>query len=126
MRLLLFGVIVGLAIGITGAILAPRFAGPYLPAAMKPGTSVEGTVVAKLREPDRLLLTVRAAEGSILVTFTKKVPEIDLLVEKADTILLSMRGYKPFIHDPEILRVAKEAPTLEADQEAPSAPIPYD
>lgn len=110
MRLLFIGLFIGLAVGVSASIVVPRFAGPYLPPAIKPGTSVEGTVVAKQREADRLLLTVRAPDGSILVTFTKKIPEIDLLVEQTDTIVLSMRQYKPFIHDPEILRVAKVEP----------------
>ncbi len=123
MRLLVFGMVIGLAIGIAGTILGPQLAGPYLPPAMKSGVSVEGTVVAKQREPDRLLLTVRAEEGSTLVTFTKKVPEIDLLVEETDTIVLALRHYQPFIKDPEILRVEKE-PSSPNSRDTPPRPNP--
>lgn len=108
MRYGVIGFVVGLTIGVASMILVPRFADPYLPQALKPALSVEGKVVAKQREADRLLLTVRTQEGSTLVTFTKKVPEIDLLVEKTDTVVLSMKQYRPFVENPEILRVAKE------------------
>lgn len=108
MRYGVIGFAVGLTIGVASMILVPRFADPYLPQALKPALSVEGKVVAKQREPDRLLLTVRTKEGSTLVTFTKKIPEIDLLVENTDVVVLSMKQYRPFVENPEILRVAKE------------------
>lgn len=108
MRYGVIGFLLGLVLGVSGMIFAPRLAGPYLPAALKPGVTVEGRVVAKQREPDRLLLTVRTPEGSTLVTFTKRIPEIDLLVEKTDSIMLSMKHYRPFVENPEIMRVAKE------------------
>lgn len=108
MRYGVIGFLVGLAIGVAGMILVPRFADPYLPRALKPAVSVEGKVVAKQREADRLLLTVRTKEGSTLITFTKQIPEIDLLVEDTDTVVLSMKRYRPFVENPEILRVAKK------------------
>lgn len=110
MKFGLLGFLLGLAVGISGMVLIPRFASSYLPPAMKPGVSVKGIVVAKQRDPERLLVTLSAPEGSILVTFTKKVPEIDLLVEKTDALTLSMGGYRPFIQNPEIERVQKQAP----------------
>ncbi len=102
------GFVSGLVLGVASMILVPRFADPYLPQSLKPALSVEGRVVAKQREADRLLLTVRTKEGSTLVTFTKKIPEIDLLVENTDMVVLSMKQYRPFVENPEILRVAKE------------------
>ncbi len=108
MKFGLLGFLFGLAVGISGMVLIPRFASSYLPPAMKPGVSVKGVVVAKQRDPERLLVTLSAPEGSILVTFTKKVPEIDLLVEKTDALTLSMGGYRPFIQNPEIERVQKQ------------------
>lgn len=108
MRYGVIGFVVGLTIGVASMILVPRFADPYLPQALKPAVSVKGQVVAKQREADRLLLTVRTNEGSTLVTFTKKIPEIDLLVENTDTVVLSMKRYRPFVENPEILRVAKK------------------
>lgn len=110
MKFGLLGFLLGLAVGISGMVLIPRFASSYLPPAMKPGVSVKGIVVAKQRDPERLLVTLSAPDGSILVTFTKKVPEIDLLVEKTDALTLSMGGYRPFIQNPEIERVQKQAP----------------
>lgn len=108
MKLWAVGFLVGLALGISAMVVIPRFAGPYLPPVLKSGTFVEGTVVAKQREPDRLLMTLSTEAGSILVTFKKKIPEIDLLVEETNSLTLSMKQYQPFIEDPEILRVAKD------------------
>lgn len=108
MKLWVVGFLVGLAVGIGAMVAIPRFAGPYLPPALKSGTFVQGTVAAKQREPDRLLMTLSTEQGSILVTFKKKIPEIDLLVTETNSVTLSMKQYQPFIEDPEILRVAKE------------------
>ncbi|MGH7255729.1 MAG: hypothetical protein ACREI3_08125, partial [Nitrospirales bacterium] len=93
---LLFGI--GLALGIAGTILAPRYAATYLPGVMDDGAAVEGTVVAKQREPDRLLMTLRTSEGGVLVTFTEKVADIDLLVEHGDRLTLALGAYEPFVN----------------------------
>ena len=108
MKIGILGFLAGLVVGVSAMVVIPRFAGPYLPPALKSGTFVQGTVVAKQREPDRLLMTLSTDAGSILVTFKKKIPEIDLLVEETNSLTLSMKQYQPFIEDPEILRVAKE------------------
>ncbi len=112
--------LVGLALGSGGTILAPRFAGPYLPAMLGPTTTVEGTVVAKQREPDRLLVTLRTAEGGVLVTFTEKVADIDLLVQTEDKLSLALGQYEPFVNNPVIRRVEKLEPGR-ADDRKPSA-----
>lgn len=114
--------LVGLALGIGGAVLAPRFAGPYLPGLLGPRTSVEGTVVAKQREADRLLLTLRTAEGGILVTFTDKVADIDLLVATEDKLTITMGQYEPFVNNPVIRRVEKFEPGHPVGKQAPGAP----
>ena len=126
MRYGLIGFALGTVLGVGGMILLPRFADPYLPQALKPGVSVQGQVVAKQREPDRLLLTVRTQEGSTLVTFTKQIPEIDLLVQQADTIVLSLKHYRPFVENPEIVRVAKPEDQAMSGEtmEPPAQPAP--
>jgi hypothetical protein len=117
-KLSIVGFLVGLAVGVSAMIVVPRLAGPYLPPALQSDTSVEGTVVAKQRQEDRVLLNLRTAEGSILVTFKKKISEIDLLVEQADRLTLGINQYQPFVEDPEILRVAKEdGPVADTAQE---------
>ncbi|MFQ5992263.1 MAG: hypothetical protein ACE5NA_07470 [Nitrospiraceae bacterium] len=101
--------LVGLALGLSLPTLAPRVAGPYLPAGLKgDAESVGGSVVKKRREPERLLLTVSTPEGAILATFKKKATEIELLVDEGDEVTLRLRQYHPFVDDPVITRVMKK------------------
>ncbi|MGW8283804.1 MAG: hypothetical protein ACWGON_10945, partial [Gemmatimonadota bacterium] len=98
----------GLALGILGTIFVPDLARPYLPAMMR-GENVEisGVVEAKSREPDRLLLTIAGSSGAVLVTYTHQVPEMDLLIEPGDSVILAVREYEPFVQDPSVRRVQK-------------------
>jgi len=68
----------------------------------------EGRVVGKRLQGKRLLLTVDAAEGTILATFSKRVQEIDMLVDDGDLVTLGVRRYEPFVEDPPILAVRKQ------------------
>jgi len=104
--------LIGVALGVSGTILAPKLAGPYLPESFRAKAEVvEGEVDRKLREQDRLLLTVQTSQGTVLATFKQKVAEIDLLVQKGDTVTLALRRYEPFVEDPAIERVRKLQPT---------------
>lgn len=100
----------GLALGILGTIFVPDLARPYLPAMMR-GEDVEvsGVVEAKSREADRLLLTISGSSGAILVTYTHRVPEMDLLIEPGDSVILAVREYEPFVEDPSVRRVQKSS-----------------
>jgi hypothetical protein len=110
--LVLLTLLIGVALGASGAVLGPRLAGPYLPEAIQGRAPiVEGEVVRKRRAEDRLLLTVATAQGGILATFSKKVAEIDLLVEEGDTLALALRRYEPLLDDPVIARVRKRTGT---------------
>ena len=115
--------LIGVALGVSGTILAPKFADPYLPQSFRAKTEVvEGEVDRKLREQDRLLLTVQTSQGTVLATFKQKVAEIDLLVQKGDTVTLALRRYEPFVEDPAIERVRKLQPTK--PEAAKQEPIP--
>jgi small basic protein len=64
--------LVGLVLGTVLVVSGPRVTGPYLPEALRGRVeSVEGEVTRKLREADRLLLTVVTPRGAILATLTK-------------------------------------------------------
>ncbi len=102
---LLLVLLAGVAIGVTAVLYGPDYLEPIFPKSKKGG--IDGEVTSKLMEGNRLLITVKASEGAILVTFTKKVPEINLLVDKGDTVYLDIKDYKPFVDNPDINRVKK-------------------
>jgi hypothetical protein len=98
----------GLVLGVLGTIFVPGLLRPYLPAALRGrATRVEGLVVEKGKEGSRLLLTVDTKQGAMLATFDKKVPEIDLLVARGDSVTLGVQTYRPFVQEPDLLGVRK-------------------
>ena len=99
---------IGFVLGVVAVIVARPFLGNNLPQAVGgKRESVAGPVAAKQQQGDRLLLTINTPAGAILGTFTKKVDEINLLVERGDTVTLTIPGYQPFLENPEITRVGK-------------------
>jgi hypothetical protein len=98
----------GLVLGILGTVFVPDLVRPYLPDMLK-GENVEiaGVVEAKSREADRLLLTIGGDAGAVLVTYTQEIPEMDLLIEPGDSVVLAVREYAPFVQDPSVRRVQK-------------------
>ncbi len=124
-RIIVYIFLAGVAVGVAGTILVPRVAGPLLPGVFdSQDPSVEGRVAGKLRENDRLLVTLEPDRGSVLATFTERVSEVDLLVATGDTLVISMPEYSPFVENPPIERVAKsDAPAepAEVDIELPTS-----
>lgn len=133
-RRLLVGFGAGLVSGVIAAIFVPALVRPYLPGIVAGDRQrVQGVVRAKQLETDRLLLTVPTAEGTILATFTRDVAEIDLLVQKGDSITLELREYSPFVDNPRIasVRPAPAAATVDrppgpptAEEAEPKGPMP--
>jgi len=112
--------VVGLILGVLGAIYLPGYARPYIPEwAMGKETVVKGTVVAKQKKENALLLTLNTAEGALLATFTRKVDEISLLVSEKDAIEFTLPKYAPLIDNPKIVRIQKEQQA--APEPAPAA-----
>jgi hypothetical protein len=102
---------VGMALGAGLAVIGPRLAAPYIPEVLRGKDEVvEGDVVRKQREADKLLIMLVTPRGAILATFTKKVPEVDLLVAEGDGLTLGLPRFEPFVEDPEIQGVRKKAP----------------
>ena len=98
----------GVAIGVAGVLLLPRYLGPYLSGV--PGfekTEIRGQVVDSERQEERLLLTVDSRQGALLVTFRQKVDEIALLVAEGDSIFLQAREFAPFLEGPDLVGVRK-------------------
>lgn len=113
---LLFGVIVGAA----GALFLPH----YFPALPWGGTEVEGMVIDKQREPERLLLRLSTNEGMLLATFTEKLADIDLLVQRGDGVVLRVSELSPFLDDPTIKRVNRSDTTVASELESVQEPKP--
>jgi len=112
---------VTLAIGIVGGgdDKGPALVAPYLPKSIsRQNERIDGEVVRKQREGNRLLVKVATAQGPMLVTFTQKVAELDLLLEPGDRVELITPGYATFVEDPTLERVKKPAGSVAA----PSSP----
>jgi hypothetical protein len=113
---------VGLVLGALIVILAKPILGTRLPEAVGGRReSLEGFITAKQRDDDRLLLTISTPAGAMLATFTKRVPEIALLVETGDSITVTLAGYQPFLQDPQIIRVAKPVAYPEGQSQEPDS-----
>jgi hypothetical protein len=103
--------VLGVAVGILGVIFVPGYVRPYLPDwALGKQVVVQGTVTAKQKKDAALLVTVNTPEGVLLATFTRKIDEINLLVNEKDELEFNLPKYMPFIEDPTIIRVVKEQP----------------
>jgi small basic protein len=117
----------GLVIGVVLTIVVPKLVRPYLPSAIAGELEkLEGVVRAKQLETDRLLLTVPTEQGTILATFSRNVAEIDLLVQKGDSVTLEMPEYAPFVDNPRIasVKAALEGQVAERATEPPTSVEP--
>jgi TOBE domain-containing protein len=84
---------------------------PYFPkAGGGSGEHIEGQVVRKQRDGNRLLVKITTAQGPILVAFNQKVADLDVLLEPGDTVTLMMPGYATFVEDPVFERIKAPSP----------------
>ncbi len=112
----------GLVLGILCTIYLPKYVRPYLPESLVgKETVVKGTVAAKDKKGEVLLLTVNTPDGALLATFGKKADEVNLLINEKDEVFFILPKYMPFIDDPKIIRVVKEQQAVPAPAEAPTA-----
>jgi hypothetical protein len=101
---------IGVLLGVIAATKGPALVAPYLPKSISgQHERIDGEVMRKQREGNRLLLKVATAQGPMLVTFTQKVAELDLLLEPGDTVALIAPGYATFVDDPTLERVKRPA-----------------
>ncbi len=104
----LVALVVGFIVGVVLMAVKPEIIQQAVPFNLRKNIkSVQGRVIAKGQDGNKLLVTVDTPEGVVLVTFTRKVPEINLLVEKGDLITLGLPEYEPFVTDPILKRVRK-------------------
>src|SRR5260370_24611548 len=98
--ILSFTLAIGIVLGVGGMTKGPALVAPYLPKSISGQSErIEGEVVRKQREGNRLLVKVATAQGPMLVTFTQKVAELDLLLEPGDRVELITPGYVTFMQD---------------------------
>jgi hypothetical protein len=115
--------ILGLILGILCTIYLPKYVQPYLPESMLvKDTKIKGTVTAKEKKGDALLLTVNTPEGVLLATFKKKADDVNLLINEKDEIQFALPKDTAFIDDPKIIQVVKGQQTVTAPSETPVVP----
>jgi hypothetical protein len=115
--------LVGVVVGVGVANKGPALIAPYLPKASSgPGEHIEGQVVRKQRDGNRLLVKISTAQGPMLVTFTQKVADLEVLLDPGDTVTLVTPAYATFVEDPLLERVKEPAGARASS--APSSPSP--
>ena len=91
----------------------------YLPKAVSgAGEHLEGQVVRKQRDGNHLLVKLTTPQGPMLVTFTQKVADLDVLLDPGDTVTLIIAGYATFVDDPMLERVKEPARAPASSQPA--------
>ena len=53
---------------------------------------------------------ITTAQGPMLVTFTQKVADLDVLLDPGDTVTLMIPGYATFVEDPVFERIKASGP----------------
>lgn len=115
----------GLILGIAGTILIPIFLFPYLPASFRGAQEIlSGPVLAKQVEGDRLLLTIQTEPGALIASFSHRVSEIALLVDRGDTVTIAVDDYDPFIEDPDFEGVRKATGSAEPASDTAGESVP--
>jgi hypothetical protein len=116
--------LVGIAVGVGVASRGPALISPYLPKSVSgAGKRIEGEVVRKQRDGNRLLVKVTTAQGPMLVTFTQKAADLDVLLDAGDVVTLATPGYATFVEDPVVEHV-KTAARAPSPSPPPGAPPP--
>ena len=108
--ILSFTFAIGIVLGVGAMTKGPALVASYLPKSISGQSErIDGEVVRKQREGNRLLVKVATAQGPMLVTFMQKVAELDLLLEPGDRVELLTSGYATFVEDPTLERVKRPA-----------------
>jgi len=96
----------GVVVGFGAANRGPALIAPYFPkVGSGSGERIEGQVVRKQRDGNRLLVKITTAQGPMLVRFTQKVADLDVLLDPGDTVTLVIPSYATFVEDPLLERV---------------------
>jgi hypothetical protein len=114
--------LVGFVLGVGAAMRGPEFVAPYLPKSVsRSGERLDGQVVRKQRDGNRLLVKVATAQGPMLVSFTQKAADLDVLLDPGDTVTFITKGYATFVDDPGVERVKGSERTASSPPATPPA-----
>ena len=115
--------LVGFVLGVGAAMRGPEFVAPYLPRSVSgSGDRLDGQVVRKQREGNRLLVKVTTTQGPMLVSFTQKAADLDVLLDPGDTVTFITKGYATFVDDPGVERVKGSERTASSPPAVPASP----
>jgi hypothetical protein len=111
--------LVGVVLGVAAASRGPALLAGYLPRSINgPTQRIEGEVVRKQRDGNRLLVKVTTDQGPMLVAFAQKVADLDVLLDPGDVITLITTGYATFVDDPSLEGVKR----LQGPKSSPAPP----
>ncbi|GEM_PF-6551278 len=98
-----------LLLGLAGGLVGGYFARPSVDRAIGISNEIEGVVVAERREDERLVLTLRAGEETVLASFRERADDVEQLVAPGDflTVRLGSRGV--FADEVPIVRLRRAA-----------------
>lgn len=106
MALKILGFVVLLALGVAGGYLLH----PPVEQWLTGRGEVEASVLEERREEDRLVLSLRSGDQTMMATFRERIDDIAELVEVGDVVTLRVGGHGVFADDVPIVRVQRPPP----------------
>lgn len=100
-------VAMALLVVVAGAGAGGYFARPAIDQAIGRRGEREARIVSEHRDGERLLLTLRSGDETMLATFRQRADDIETLVNPGDTITLRVSGRGVFADDAPILGVSR-------------------
>lgn len=101
MRKALLTALLGFALGVAAALGGRDLLAEHLDGGL------DAEVIAERREPDRLVLVLRADDGTRLASFAQRIDDIAELVQVGDVVRLRAPRDGVFADDPPILSVRR-------------------
>jgi hypothetical protein len=106
MALKILGFVVLLGLGVAGGY----FLRPPVEQWLTGRGEVEASVLEERREEDRLVLSLRSGDQTMMATFRERIDDIAELVEVGDVVTLRVGGHGVFADDVPIVRVQRPPP----------------
>ena len=101
--------ILGLALGLAGGSAAGYFGRPPIEHALGGAGEVEAIVVSERQEEDRLVLTLRAGDETILASFRERASDVRELVAPGDMLTVRVGRAGVFADEVPIVRLRRAA-----------------